>query len=421
MKDFSNYKKHIEVDMKEYSGKFHFNEQLKQEGTNVKINENSSQTIDNIDTVIRAIVRNHGNEYNESKEERSVIIDKKYDYKTGDYVDYLGDIYLTNTFIDKDNPFFNTAKMTRCNYILKWMDNGILNEQPCIITNNTKYTGGTKTLASGLTEVDAMVNITIQANNNTNKISYGKRLFTMKNAWRVTLIDDVTTENVLLWTLGKDSINYEIDDVDNRICGAYANKHTYIYNIPTSFEVANGSEYIINYSIKDETGKDFDYSLINVTTNNNTLVQVTNTKGVISIKGLSVGVGSIKLSIPIGSNSKDFDIAFEVKNVVVDKVEYKYDFKLGTTIKQYVTDLVIISKLINGIQDNSLKINYSFDANTQALINSKKIIVTKVSDLSFEIKNALVNVKTIIYLTVNDVDTGTKILDNFPLTLINGI
>jgi hypothetical protein len=191
MKSFKNYKKHVEVDMVKYSGDFHFNEQLRQEGTNIKINNKDSQIIDNVNKTIRAIVRNYGSEFNESKEERSVMIDKKYDYKAGDYVEYLDDMYLTNTAIDKDNPFFNTTKITRCNYDLKWMDENGLHEQPCIVINNTKYTGGTKSLITGVTEVDAMVNITIQANENTNKIGYGKRFYTMKNAWRVTLIDDI--------------------------------------------------------------------------------------------------------------------------------------------------------------------------------------------------------------------------------------
>jgi hypothetical protein len=259
-------------------------------------------------------------------------------------------------------------------------------------------------------------------NDNTKTIKVGQRFLFNDGAWKVTQIEYISSKDCIRSILlGQDSINTEIDDIDNEVAGAYENKHTYTYDIPTNFEVSNGSEYTINYSIKDETGKDFDYSLVTVTTSDNTLVQVTNNNGVISLKGLAVGTGSIKISIPIGSTSKDFDIAFEVKEVVVDKVEYKTNFSQGTTIKQYVTNLVTITRLINGVQDNTLKINYSFDSNAQSLIDSKKIIVTKVSDLSFNIKNALVNVKTTIYLTVNDTDKGTKILDNFPLVLTSGI
>ena len=48
MRDFKNYKTHIEFDMRDYSGKFHFNEQLKQEGSFIKLNELENQLINNL-------------------------------------------------------------------------------------------------------------------------------------------------------------------------------------------------------------------------------------------------------------------------------------------------------------------------------------------------------------------------------------
>jgi len=126
MKDYSNYKKHVQIDMKDYSGKFHFNEQLKQEGTDIKINGKSTQLINGEEKVIRAIVRNSGVENKEANEERSIMIGKEYAYKYGDYVEYLEDIYLTNVSVDKDNPFFNTAKMKRTNHLFKWIYKGVV-------------------------------------------------------------------------------------------------------------------------------------------------------------------------------------------------------------------------------------------------------------------------------------------------------
>lgn len=360
------------------------------------------------DVLSKAYITNSSNPNNENKEERTINVLVEQPIKTGSYIKgYDEGIYLTISGVD-NHISHKEAKIRRCNYILKWMESGILNSQPCIVTNNTKYTGGTKS-QSNFTEVDAMVNITIQMNKNTDKISYGKRFYTMKNAWRVTLIDDITTENVFSWTLGKDSINYEIDDVINGICGAYENKHTYIYDIPTNFEVANGNEYTINYSIKDETGKDFDYSLINVTTTNNTLIQVTNTKGVISIKGLSVGIGSIKLSVPISSSSKDFDITFEVKDIVADKIEYTTNFSQGAILKTYMSSTISINKLINGIIDLTGIVNYSLDNIGTTLLNSGNISITRKTNTSFQIKN--VNVSTVknFIITFMDNSDGTII------------
>jgi hypothetical protein len=90
-----------------------------------------------------------------------------------------------------------------------------------------------------------MVNITIQANKNTNKVGYGKRFFTMKNAWRVTLIDDITEENVLSWTLGKDSLNSENDNEELGICDYY--EHDYAISLKSTSEqiIENGTYQIL--------------------------------------------------------------------------------------------------------------------------------------------------------------------------------
>jgi hypothetical protein len=313
-------------------------------------------------------------------------------------------------------------KVRPCNYILKWMYKGVLYKIPCIVSNQTKYTLGVSTQVAGISEGSSRYQILMSFNYISKVIDEGQRFIFNNNAWKTTQVDFISDKGLLSILLGQDSINTEIDNTDLEVAGYYANKHTYTYNIPTSFEVSKDNAYQLLYSIKDEIGKDFDYSLVTATTTtNNTLVNITNNKGIITIKGIGIGTGSIKLSVPIGETTKDFNINFEVKAIVPDKITYDPDFSQGTMIKQYVTDVVTISRFKNGIQDNTLKINYSFDTNTQTLINSKKIIITKVSDSSFTIKNALVTVKTIIYVTVNDVDTGTKVLDNFPLTLINGI
>ena len=407
MKDFSNYKKHVEVDMVKYSGTFHFNEQLRQEVSFIKINDNSTQLIDGIETGIRAIVRNHGNEYNESKEERSIMIDKKYAFKSGDYVEYLGDIYLTNNCIDKDNPFFNTAKMTRCNYILKWMHDGISHEQPCIVINNTKYTGGTK-VQNGFTEVSAMVNIVIQNNENTKKISYGKRLYTMKNAWQVTLIDNITTENTLSWTLGKDSLNSEIDDIENGICDAF--EHLYAISLNSNIQTLVETETF--KIIPNVTDKGVVITNPNVvyTSSDESIAKVDNT-GLIT----AIGVGNCIITATIGNVNATLTLAVNAKPVT-PVVSYGYTFSQGTTIKQYVTSTLNCTKTTDGIS-SLLNMSCSWDTLGQSLISSGRLTFTTKSSSSIAVKNVSISTNTVVHLTVTDSDTGAIILDNIAITL----
>ncbi|NRU52561.1 Ig-like domain-containing protein [Clostridium beijerinckii] len=409
MKNYQNYKKHVQVDMVKYSGTFHFNEQLKQEGTDIKINGKSSQVLDDIETTIRAIVRNHGNEFNESKEERSIMIDKKYEFKAGDYVEYLGDIYLTNNSIDKDNPFFNTAKMTRCNYVLKWMDEGVLKEQSCIVYNNTKNTGGTKTLTSGLTEIDAMVNINIQNNEDTRKINYGKRLYTMKNAWQVTLIDNITTENTFSWTLGKDSLNSEIDDIVNGICDAF--EHSYAISLNSNNQTLVETEtYKIVPNVTDK-GVTVTNPKVNYTSSDENIAKVDST-GLVT----ALSVGSCIITCSIGTVNSVLNLNVNEKPIS-PVVSYSTNWSQGTNIKQFVTSTLSCIKTISGVADSTLHIDYSFDTNAQTLINAGKIVVTRKSDSSISIKNVSVTTSTNIYLTVTDSVNNTKILDNQQITL----
>lgn len=342
-------------------------------------------------------------------------------FEVGDYIIYPDRTYLVLEV--EDNLISPYASVEECNYILKWMVNGTCHEAWGIGTDQTKYTLGVSAQSSaGILEADARYSILFPNDSNCKSVGVGTRFLFNDGAWKVTKIEYVSTQdNLRSLLLAQDSINYEIDDVQEEIADRWLINHTYTYDVPTNFEVANGSEYVLNYSIKDETGKDFDYSLITVTTVDNTLVQITNINDTISIKGLSVGIGSVNLSVPIGSTSEEFIINFEVKDVVVDKTEYTTNFSQTTTIKQYVTSILTTSKYINGVKDDTLQIDYSFDSVGQNLISTGKIIVTTKSDSSIAIKNALITTSTTIYLTVIDTSDNTKILDNEPITLVKGL
>jgi hypothetical protein len=291
------------------------------------------------------------------------------------------------------------------------MDNGILYEQPCIVVNNTKNTGGTKSLTSGLTEVDAMVNITIQANDNTKKIVYGKRLYAMKNAWRVTLIDDITTDNLFTWTLGKDSINSEVDDVINGICDAF--EHNYTISLSSNSEsIVETSTYQINAIVKDN----------NTVISNPKIIYKSSDETIATVNnGLITGLkqGSCVITCSIGNVSADLDLTVTAKTVT-PVISYGYSFSQSTSIKQYVTSILTCTKTVDSVS-TPLNISCTWDSVGQSLISTNKIVITTKSSSSIGIKNALIATSTVAYLTVTDTDTGTKILDNQAITFINGL
>lgn len=99
-------------------------------------------------------------------------------------------------------------------------------------------------------------------------------------------------------------------------------------------------------------------------------------------------------------------------------ISYTYTFSQSITeLKTYMATTLTTAKSVGGVADTSLYIDYSFDINTQELINSGKIVVTRKSDSSISIKNASVSTVVNIYLTVVDHANGTKILDSQKITL----
>jgi len=289
------------------------------------------------------------------------------------------------------------------------------------VTNNTKYTLGIKSIGgSSIIEGDGMFGLVLSNNDTSRLIKIDQRFIVNGQAWKATQTDRVTTKGVLAVLLGETAINYETDDM---VLGIADYKtvipHTYTYNIPTTFELTNGTSANLVYSIKDETGQDIDYSGVAVTSSS-ALINITNTNGVISISGVDIGTNSMKLSVTLGGVLKEFDIAFEVKtDVIAPIISYSTNFSQSiTALKTYMTNVLSVSKLSNGVIDNSLQINYSFDANTQTLILQNKIIVTAKSPSSISIKNTSITSPTDIYLTVSDSSNGIKILDTQKITLV---
>ncbi len=102
MKDYSNFNPNP-INKLIWSSQKVFNNQLKFEGQEIKI-ENK---------LIKAIIRNHGNPTNEFKEERFLITGKEIDIQRGDIIEYLNEIYLVITDVDRDNQIYNTCKLKK--------------------------------------------------------------------------------------------------------------------------------------------------------------------------------------------------------------------------------------------------------------------------------------------------------------------
>lgn len=190
MNDYSNFRK--QVDMVQYSGKFHFAENLKQEGTNILVNGKESIDINEKTFNYRAIVRNAGVEHKQSVEDREMKFYKDYRINQGDYITYNDDIYLIIPAIDKDNPFFNTAKITRCQTTLNYK--GLKNPIWFYGSNSSYGVKGVEE-TNTIDTIDGKIYCLVQDNKDTQKIYIGMR-FVLKNN-KNQIYKCIKTENIL--------------------------------------------------------------------------------------------------------------------------------------------------------------------------------------------------------------------------------
>lgn len=131
----------------------------------------------------------------------------------------------------------------------------------------------------------------------------------------------------------------------------------------------------------------------------------------------TMGVGNCTISVSFNNVIATLSLTVNIKPTE-PVISYSYSFSQSiAALKTYMTTTLTTFKYLDGVQDTSLKISYSWDSATQTLISSGKIVITVASDSSIKIKNASITSTTYAYLTVVDTATQTKILDAVKITL----
>jgi hypothetical protein len=238
----------------------------------------------------------------------------------------------------------------------------------------------------------------------------------MKNAWQVTLIDNITIENVLSWTLGKDSLNSEIDDIENGICDAF--EHSYLISLNSNNKTLVETEtYKI---IPNVTDKGIVVTNPNVTyiSSNENIAKV-DTAGLVT----AIGVGNCSITCSIGNVSSVLNLTINAKPVA-PVISYSCDWStaktsIGCSLKTYMSSIAILKKTINGVDDSSLMVNYTLDSIGSSLMSSSAITITRKTNNSFLVKN--VSVATVKSFTITFLDSDTNTIISTQIINISGM
>ena len=182
MKNYFNYR--TQVNMKDYSGRFHFNELLKQEGSNINVLKKNNTKFN-----CQAVVRNYGIENKNTLEERSIIFDKSINIEQGDYVNYQNRIYLIISGID-DRTYFYSGKLTMCNQILNYRG---LKQLLFAWSDNSSYGVKGESETTYTVSVDGKIQCFVQDNADSSIIQNGWRFILGKEKNQVYKVVDSST------------------------------------------------------------------------------------------------------------------------------------------------------------------------------------------------------------------------------------
>jgi hypothetical protein len=328
----------------------------------------------------------------------------------GDYIIYPNKTYLILQI--EDNLISPYSECQECNHLLQWMIDGQLYSTESYVTNKTKYTLGISSEVAGITEEDSRLSIDIPYNKITKTILSGQRFLINNKAWKTTQTDFTSVTGLLTVLLGQTDINYEIDDLELGIADYYKHKYTISLN--------SNSEAIVETST---------YQIVTNITDNNVSISSTSiaytssdeTIATVDLNGLvtAISVGNAIITASIGNVSTELSLTITAKTST-PVISYGHNFSQSTTIKQYVTSILTCTKTVDSVS-TPLNISCTWDSIGQSLISSGKVIITTKSSSSIGIKNALITTSTMAHLTVIDIDTGTKILDNVAITFTNGL
>jgi len=346
------------------------------------------------------------------KEKKIYYSPKVITVERGDYI-YYG--YCDKTYLVTDVQNFTDlpfADSTECNHILKYIVDGELYSMLSVVVNNPRFTLGLKSEVAGITEGDDMLRVKVPFTNSTKKIYRGQRFIINGQAWKATKTDYTVDKGLITILLGEDNINPEIDDVELEIANG---KHAYSIMLNSNTEsLQETGTYQISTTVKDNgviiTNPNITYS-----SSDETIVTVSD-KGIVS----AIKIGNAIITATIGNVSSELNLTVIAKTSQ-NVVSYNNSWSNGLNLNYNSASTLVCTKTINGVIDSSLKIEYSFDANGQALIDKGLLAITVKSDASIQIRNKSTTISSVSLTVKDSLDVNKRVILSQDIKLLGGV
>lgn len=180
---------------------------------------------------------------NSLKEVKKILSLPGEGFRTGEYVEFLNQIWLIN-YADIDDEIYVSGLMTLCPNILKFQDSsGAIHSYPYFIDTASSSLDENKIVVTS----DSTRLIKLPFDNITRQFFIGKRFMGeifngVPQIWKITDLNSESERGLLLVLLERDEYNSSIDDIEEGICDKF---------IPSSLPVVS-DDIQITYNGKPE-------------------------------------------------------------------------------------------------------------------------------------------------------------------------
>lgn len=176
--------------------------------------------IDGVEAV--AVVQDQNQANNKDlSDDKYLVVENETEVDTGSQINWREKMWLVFSNENKTIPTHKQLRMKPSNYIIRWMNEGKVNESNAFIQNQTLYTLGVSTSGNHAWIVNAKMLMYLPDTEDSRTIGIGQRVFIGGVVYQIMFRDYVSRRGLIHFLLEEDFVNPNVDNIDLEIANYY--------------------------------------------------------------------------------------------------------------------------------------------------------------------------------------------------------
>lgn len=316
--------------------------------------------------------------------------------KVGDYVYLQNSSDITNqtwlvTGLESEVLHSHRKFLIKpCNYVIKFVSNGIVYSFNAIVVNALMYTLGTTTDQYTMYG-NSKLSVLCGKNTITELMNVDMRIICDGLVWKLSSVNRISVDGVpilgcMSLMFGQDEFNTETDDRENEIADRWSSlspKNNYTFDFPTDITLNTNNMVNLDPYIFEvfNNGIKITNPSLSITTDSPLFTKVGNTY-------TTIALGEVMVDVKFVGLDRDYSMPLLIKiipSVPIASTSYEVTYS-GTVnplaIRQYQTCNLIITKKENGNIVNDANFIVTFDGDGSDFITLKQTDINKCSILN---------------------------------------